>query len=182
MRQPVEIIGSEGELTRDTAKQESAMYMDDYDEDYGDSGWGRFWKNLPPGLKSAALLWIVSLGFGVLHGVTAGISLLLCYPVKVLFYVVNGVLAGYFAINQGHDPGDLARIGAMAGFYLWILPALVYLVFGFLLGISTFGLGFIGVATWLICGPVELAVQMGAGAFGGWFYGRVANVDEEENY
>ncbi len=161
------------------------MYLDDYDdEDFGgpDSGWNHFWKGLHPGLKSAALLWVVSFGFGVLHGATVGVSLLLCYPVQLLFYVANGVLAGYFAVNQGFKVSALPRVGAIAGFFLWILPAIVYLVFGLLLGISTFGVGFIGVATWLVCGPVELAVQMAAGAFGGWFYGRVANVDEEEYY
>ncbi|MGC8838068.1 MAG: hypothetical protein ACP5UM_06590 [Anaerolineae bacterium] len=146
----------------------------DYGTEERKGGPSGFWQGLHPGVRSAVLLWLILLGIAILNTVTGGSSIVFCYPVQVLLYLANGALAGYFALNAGYEVSDLPRIGAIAGFVLWILPALFYLVFGLILGIVTLGVGFLGVASWILCGPVELAVQAACGALGAWLYGRFA--------
>ena len=144
-----------------------------YDFDYDDSPVSAipFWYRLHPAIKSALVFTLFIVGATVLNSLSLGMSLLLCYPLQILIYVANGFLAGYFAIGAHYRRGDLPRIGAIAGALLWILPALLYIIFGVLLGISTLGIGFLSLVTWLVCAPVDLIVQAACGAIGAWLYG-----------
>lgn len=144
---------------------------DPYDENQIDSALG-FWEGLHPGVRSAVIMWVVLIGIGLLNSVTGGTSIVFCYPVQLFLYAANGALGAYFALGSGYDPSDLPQVGAIAGLVGWILPALFYLVFGLILGLVTFGFGFVGVAAWLICGPVDLAIHATCGALGAWLYGR----------
>jgi len=147
--------------------------MDNFDfgEDTlsGDAG---FWEGLHPGVRSAVLLWLFLIGIAILNSLTGGTSIVFCYAVQLLLYVINGALAGYFALNSGYDIPDLPQVGAIAGLVLWVLPALFYLVFDLILGLVTFGLGLLGLASWIVCGPIDLAIQAACGALGAWLYGQ----------
>jgi hypothetical protein len=138
--------------------------------------------SLHPGIRSAVLLWAFLIGIAVLNSFTGGTSVVFCYPVQLLLYVGNGALASYFALNSGYHTAALPRVGAIAGLVAWVLPALFYLVFGFILGLVTFGIGFVGVATWVLCGPVDLAIQVTCGALGAWLYGHFTGEKAGDNY
>jgi hypothetical protein len=153
----------------------------DYREDMVDNAVG-FWERLHPGIRSAVILWAFLIGIAMLNSFTGGTSVVFCYPVQLLLYVGNGALAGYFALNSGYHTTDLPRIGAIAGLVAWVLPALFYLVFGFILGLVTLGIGFLGVATWMLCGPVDLAIQVTCGALGAWLYGHFTGAKAGDNY
>lgn len=151
--------------------------MDDYENwDDGDTarsgGMATFWEGLHPGVRSALWFWLFLLGIAVLNTLTGGGSVVICYPLQLLLYVANGALAARLALAAGYAAVDLPRVGAIAGFVAWILPAVYYLVFDLLLGIFTLGIGLVGVATWVLCGPIELIVQTICGAIGAWLYGR----------
>jgi len=162
--------------------------MGDYFSDrdfYGDDRIGGamgFWERLHPSIRSALILWAFLIGIAVINALTGGTSVVFCYPVQLLLYMANGALAGYFASGSGYRTADLPRIGAIAGFVAWILPALFYLVFGLILGLVTVGIGFLGVAAWLICGPVDLAIQATCGALGAWLYGRFSGASTGDTY
>ena len=47
------------------------------------------------------------------------------------------------------------------------------------LGLVTFGIGFLGLAAWILCGPVDLAIQAICGALGAWLYGRLGGANDE---
>jgi len=147
-------------------------YFSDFSGDDAVGGAMGFWGGLHPGIRSAAIMWVLLMGIAVLHSFTAGASLALCYPVQVLLYVANGALASYFALGSGYHSSDLPRVGAIAGFVAWILPAAYYLVFGIFLGLVTLGIGFVGIAALVLCGPIDLAIHAACGAIGAWLYGR----------
>lgn len=133
-----------------------------------------FWGRLHPGIRSAVILWVFLLVVALVNSLTGGASIVFCYPVQLLLYVGNGALAGFFAVESGYRVEELARAGAVAGLVAWLLPTLYYVVFGLILGLVTLGAGLFGVATWLVCGPVDLVVQAICGAFGAWLYGRLS--------
>jgi len=139
-----------------------------------------YWECLHPGVRSAVILWGFLIGIAVLNSFSAGASVVFSYPVQLILYVANGALAAYFALGQGYQLSDLPRVGIIAGLVAWILPALFYLIFGLILGVVTLGIGFLGVATWVLCGPVDLAIQATCGALGAWLYGRFAGEQRSE--
>ncbi|MBC8492790.1 MAG: hypothetical protein H8D43_03310 [Chloroflexi bacterium] len=157
------------------------LYSEYSEKDVVDSALG-FWGGLYPGIRSAVLLWLFLIGIAVLNSFTAGTSVVFCYPVQLFLYVANGSLAGYFALGSGYHTSDLPRVGAIGGFVAWILPTLFYLVFGFILGVVTLGIGFLGIAVWALCGPIDLAIQATCGALGAWLYGRFAGEQESDWY
>jgi hypothetical protein len=140
------------------------------DEEYS-GGIGRV-SGLPPSFRSAIILWLVVLAIAMLNAFTAGSSIIFTYPGQLLLYVLNGGLAAYFALNEGGQVDDLPRIGALAGFWLWILPALFYIVGSLLLGLFTFGLGWLGIFGFVLCGPIDLAIEAILGMTGAWLYGK----------
>ncbi len=157
--------------------------MDDWSE-YGDieSGRGRL-GGLPASLRAAAILWAVMLGLAIINTFTAGASIIFTYPGQLLLYLFNGGLAAYFALNEGTRQDDLPRLGAIAGFWLWVLPALFYIVGSLLLGLFTFGVGWLGVLGFVLCGPVDLAVEALLGMTGAWLYGKyIGDSDSEDFY
>lgn len=154
-------------------------YLDDYDLDGAGSGFSGVWGNLYPGLRSSLIVWIVLLGLAIFNSLTGGSSAVVCYPVQILIYTANGALAGYFALGSGYSTTDLPRTGAIAGAIGWILPALFYFLVVFLLGVATLGIGFLGLAVWLLCGPIDLAVQASCGAVGAYVYGHFAGGSED---
>ena len=104
-------------------------YWGEDDERNRDAGW---WQGLHPSVRSALIFCTLLLGVALLNAFT-GVSIIICYPVQLLLYVGNGALAGSFALGAGYSATDLPRVGAIAGFAAWILPAIFYLVFGLLL-------------------------------------------------
>jgi hypothetical protein len=150
----------------------------DFDDGYNTQQRGNdFWGGMNPGVRSAMILWVFLGAIAIFHGITGGISAALCYPVQLLLYAANGVMAGYFALNSGYRVADLPRVGAIAGLVAWILPALFFILFDVILGLVTLGVGFLGLATWLLCGPIDLAIQIIAGALGAWLMGRIRGED-----
>lgn len=152
-------------------------WQDNISEDWNDfdpdpSGPGRFGSGLHPGVRSALIVSGVVLLISFINAFTAGTSVIFCYPVQLLIYVGNGALGAYFALNSGYDVYRLPRVGAVAGAVAWILPAAFYLIGSLVLGLFTLGVGFLGVAVWLLCGPVDLAIHVMCAMFGAWLYGR----------
>lgn len=140
------------------------------DEDLIERATG-FWGRVHPGIRSGVLLWALFVAIALMHSLTGGSSAAICYPIQILLYIGNGVLAAYMALGSGFDQTDLPRVGAVAGMVAWVLPAFFYLVFVVILGMATLGIGFVGIATWVLCGPVDLAIQIGCGSLGAWGYG-----------
>ena len=140
------------------------------------------WEGLHPGVRSALIFWVLLLAIALLNSFTGGTSLVFCYPVQVFLYAANGALAAYFALNSGHDAGDLPKIGAIAGLVAWVMPAVYYLIFGLLLGVVTLGMGWlVGAVGWLLCGPIDLAIHAVFAALGAWLYGRFAGGRGDSN-
>lgn len=135
-----------------------------------------FWSRFHPGVRSAIIVGLILTAIAVLNSFTGGTSIIFLYPVQILVYIANGVLAAYLAIRSGYQRADLPKVGAIAGAVGWVLPALFYLIFGLILGIATFGVGFLAVAVWVLCGPIDLAIHAFCGMLGGWLYGRFSGV------
>lgn len=140
------------------------------------------WNRLHPGIRSALALGVVLLGLNILQTLSAGTSLIVCLPIQVMLFGVNGGLAAYFALQSGYHTSDLPRVGVVAGFFGWILPSIFYLIFGVILGLVTFGIGFLGIAAWILCFPISLMTQIILGAGGAWLYGRFAPTSLPEEY
>ena len=136
---------------------------------YDSPGPTGFLSNLPAGVRAGLITGLVLIIAGVISSLTAGAAGVLCFPVLLLFYVGNGALAGHFA--GGGD--DAPKAGALAGLIAWGMSALYYLVVAPLIGLATVGLGFLDIARWVLCGPIDLAVQVLLGALGGWAYSRM---------
>jgi len=147
--------------------QEEWKDMDGGSQDFSASG-----KGLHPGIKSALIVTGVVLTISVINAFTGGTSIIFCYPIQLVIYAGNGALAAYFAQNVGYTPESLPRVGALAGTIAWILPAVFYIVGSLVLGMFTFGLGFLGIAMWLLCGPIDLAIHILCAMAGAWLYGR----------
>lgn len=162
--------------------------MGDYFSDrgfYSDDRVGEavgFWERLHPGIRSALILWTFPIGIAVINSLTGRTSVVFCYPVQLILYMANGALVGHFALGSGYHPSDLPGVGAIAGFVAWIVPTLFYLVFDIILGLVTLGIGFLGIAVWLLCGPIDLVIQAISGAIGGWLYGRFTAAQESHWY
>ena len=157
-------------------------YFSDFSGDDTVGGAVGFWERLHPSIRSALILWSFLIGIAVINSLTGGTSVVFCYPVQLILYVANGALAGHFALGSDYHPSDLPRVGAIAGFVAWTLPALFYLVFDIILGLVTLGIGFLGIAVWVLCGPIDLVIQAICGAIGGWLYRRFAGAQESEWY
>jgi hypothetical protein len=126
--------------------------------------------HLPPSLRAAMLMWTFVGIIAIINTFTAGTSLIFFFPVQLLLYAITGALAARFALNEGYPRDRVPTVGAQAGFFAWILPALVYLLLS-LFGISI-GVGLLGIAAWIVCGPIDLAVQVVMGAIGASLYNR----------
>jgi len=155
-------------------------YFSDFSGDDMGGGAAGFWERLHPSIRSALILWAFLIGIAVINVLTGGTSVVFCYAVQLLLYAANGALAGHFALGSGYQSSDLPSVGAIAGFIAWILPALFYLVFDVILGLVTLGIGFLGLAVWVLCGPIDLVIQVICGAIGGWLYGRSTGAQESE--
>lgn len=130
----------------------------------GGGGFG----GLPPSLRAAMIMWTFVGMVAFINTFTAGTALLLTFPLQLILYMITGALAANFALNDGYEQSGLPTVGAQAGFFNWILPAVIYLVLS-LVGISV-GIGLFGIAAWILCGPIDLGVHVVMGAFGAWFY------------
>ena len=131
-----------------------------------------FGGNLHPGIKSALIVSTIILAISIVNVLTGGSSIILCYPIQLLIYAGNGALGAYFALNSGYPTQAIPRVGAVAGAVAWILPAAFYILGSLVLGVFTFGVGFLGVALWLLCGPVDLAIHVLCAMTGAWLYSR----------
>lgn len=125
-----------------------------------------------PSLRAAVIMWAFLLGISILNSFTLGISFFLCYPVQLVLYLINGYLAGHFALNEGYRKSELPRVGALAGLLAWILPTLYYFIFSVVLGLVTVGIGFFGMAAWILWGPIDFAVYATCGVIGAMIAGR----------
>lgn len=137
---------------------------------------------LHPGIKSALIVSGIVLVISVINALTAGTSVIFCYPVQLIIYGCNGWLGAYFALNSGYSKESLLRVGATAGAVAWILPAAFYVIGSLVLGLFTFGIGFLGTAMLLLCGPVDLAIHVLCAMFGAWLHGRNATPNDPYPY
>lgn len=157
-------------------------YYDDYGDDLGPGdklkGLG---SGLHPSIRSALIIWVALFVIAMLNSFTGGSSILFCYGAQVLVYLGNGVLSGYFALSSGYRSSELAKVGALAGLIGWILPAVFYLIFGLVLGLVAAPIGIFGIALWILCGPVDLAIQVICGLIGAILYGRFGGGGMEED-
>jgi hypothetical protein len=140
------------------------------------------WRKLHPGIRSSLILGAFWLGLTLLQSFSAGFSLLLCFPIHWMLYIANGVLASRLATTSGYQSADMPKVGAIAGLVGWILPALFYLIFHVILGIVTFGVGFFGIATWIIFGPLDLAFQISLAALGAVLFRRYRDAQSDTEY
>lgn len=154
------------------------------DFDPAPSGPNRFGSGLHPGIRSALIVWGIILLISLINAFTAGTSVIFCYPVQLLVYVGNGALGAHFALGSGYDTPSLPQVGAVAGAVAWVLPAAFYFIGSLILGIFTLGIGFFGMAVWLLCGPVDLAIHVMFAMFGAWLYGRYSggSSSNQESY
>ncbi len=129
------------------------------------------WQRTNPAVRSAVLTWVVLTASPIIVAATGGATVALCFPLHVLVYIATGALAAYFALGSGYPVERLPRIGATAGAIGWILPALIAIIAS-VLGIAAWGVGILGIAAWVLCGPLSLAAQVVCGALGAWLYGR----------
>lgn len=149
----------------------------------GGSGRGNgFWGGMHPSLRSAIIVWIFLLAIALVNSLTAGSSIVFCYPVQLLLYVANGALAARFALDSGYAVADLPRVGAFAALLGWLAPALFYFVVGILLGIVTLGAALVGVVLCVACGPIDLAFHAACGALGAYLYGRFSGIPPEPTF
>lgn len=144
--------------------------LENYGKDLSANALG-FWDGLHPGVRSGLIFTVFYVIVALINAFSAGTSIVFCYPVQLVLYVVNGALAGYFASSSEEHSGELAQVGAIAGLSAWVLPAIAYFILGLFFGFATFGIGLISLLGCLICGPVDLAIQALLGALGAWAYG-----------
>lgn len=129
-----------------------------------------FWDRLHPSIKSAALIWLGVLVLQIINVVTVGVSLVIAYPLQLLIYVGNGALAAYIADGDEYPEDEFVRIGAGAGVALSALTWVVYVVLIFVLGVATLGVGWTGLLSCIICGPIDLLVAVLCSALGAWIF------------
>lgn len=146
--------------------------LDEYYDDLPGPRRGRGWHGLPPSLRSALIMWLFLFGIALFNSFTGHTSIIFCYPIQWLLYIANGYVAGRFALDDGASKSELARVGALAGFFAWIMPAVYYVVFSALFGLVTLGVGLVGMVFLLICGPIDLVLHAVFGIFGAWLAGR----------
>jgi hypothetical protein len=113
---------------------------------------------------------------------------LICYPVQLLAYVLNGILAGWQAdltrsvyLRQVGHRGERVRRnlpefikeGALAGLLLAILAAVMYFASTAVVSSLVPLIALVGfIAPWLLV-VVDLVVSTGLGALGGLLYDRL---------
>lgn len=141
------------------------------------SGW--VWGGLITGAILIVLMAINSVAFG-LSSVTGGASLI-CYPIQLLAYLLNGFISGSFeqkrfANNKRLNPltpkPNYLIVGAMGGLVVTIIAAVVYVI------VTTASVALVPPAAGLIGSTLPILIgidaiaAIGLGAIGGFFYGR----------
>lgn len=152
-----------------------------FDHDDFDNVPTGFFGSIPPGVRAGLITGVFLVGAGLISSFTGGTAAVFCFPVLLLIYAGNGALAGYFAGHSGADAADFSKTGAIAGLVAWGFSALYYLVIAPIVGLATIGLGFLDVARWVLCGPIDLAVQVALGALGSWAYGRFSGAGRDSS-
>lgn len=152
-----------------------------FDHDDFDNVPTGFFGSIPPGVRAGLITGVFLVGAGLISSFTGGTAAVFCFPVLLLIYAGNGVLAGYFAGRSGTDAADFPKTGAVAGLVAWGLSALYYLIIAPIIGLATVGLGFLDIARWVLCGPIDLAVQVALAALGAWAYGRFSGAGRDSS-
>lgn len=140
-------------------------------------GW--LWGGLITGAVLIALMAVNSVAFG-LASITGGASLI-CYPVQLIAYLLNGFLSGSFEqrrytnnkrLNPRTPKPNYLVVGALGGLVVTIIAAIVYVV------VTTASVSLVPPAAALIGSTLPILIgldaiaAMGLGAIGGFFYGR----------
>ncbi|RLC91744.1 MAG: hypothetical protein DRI79_02085 [Chloroflexi bacterium] len=153
------------------------------------------WHSIPPWVRAACISFGILAVIFVANGLGASIFAmtgftiaLICYPIQLLAYILNGILAGWQAdltrsvyLRQVGHRGERVRRnlpefikeGALAGLLLAILAAVMYFAgttaVSSLIPLVTL-VGF--TAPWLLV-VVDLVTGTGLGALGGIIYERL---------
>ena len=154
------------------------------------------WDSIPPWVRapfiSFGLLAILFVANGLAVTLFAASAFtfspaMICYPVQLLAYILNGILAGYQADitrskqlrGVGHI-GERVRVnlpnyivnGALAGLVLAILASLIYLASNAVLTTFVPIVAVVGLsAPWLLI-IVDIVAGIGLGMVGAWIYDR----------
>ncbi len=155
------------------------------------------WDRTPAGLRAAlistpillVLFLVNSVGIAIFSSTTVPASLI-CYPIQLLAYVLNGFIAGAQArssynkatrtVGQHHEVvrsrhPNYAAQGALAGVVLGIVGIIVYFLVGAAATTLIPGVGLlltIAAAPMALFLIVDFALCVGAGIIGGLIYGR----------
>jgi hypothetical protein len=135
-----------------------------------------------PGFLAGLIVGALLTVLGLVSSITGGAVAVICLPLMLLIYAGAGVLAGYLSVRSGRGADNLSKMGAIAGLVSWGISAVYYLLIAPLVGFATLGLGLVDVARWLICGPVQVAVQVALGALGAWAFGRFSGARPTDTY
>lgn len=145
------------------------------------------WHDIHPGVRSAFISFGIVLPLFVCNGLAASLfsstsqtTALIFYPIQMLFYFVNGMIAGWQADEtRKADPSGIRRrkipnymaIGAVAGFSLAILAALVYFLADQTASQLLPGLQLTGLLNtpWLYI-AIDIIASVGLGMLGGVVY------------
>lgn len=140
-------------------------------------GW--LWGGLITGAILIVLMAINSVAFG-LSSVTGGASLI-CYPIQLMAYLVNGLISGSFEqkryrnnviLNPRLPKPNYLVVGALGGLVVTIIAAVVYVI------VTTASVALVPPAAGLIGSTLPILIgidaiaAIGLGAIGGFFYGR----------
>jgi hypothetical protein len=157
------------------------------------------WHSIPPWIRGAFISFALMLVLFIVNGI--GLSIfsgtgfapaLICYSEQLVFYAINGMLAGWQAdetralqVRRVGHRGEKVRlnlanylgIGALAGLVLALLAAIAYLITDWALAFIMPGmqiLTLIGMAGpfWMII-VVDILAAMSVGAIGGIIYERM---------
>lgn len=140
-------------------------------------GW--VWGGLITGAILIVLMAVNSVAFG-LSSLTGGASLI-CYPIQLMVYLINGLISGSFEqkrylnnkrLNPLTPKPNYLVVGALGGLIVTIIAAIVYVI------VSTASVSLIPPAATLIGSTLPILIgidaiaAIGLGAIGGFFYGR----------
>ena len=136
--------------------------------------------SVPPFLKASMIVVVGLIVMQVINVMTVGISLIVFYPIQLVIYLGNGALAAHFAKQEGFDDVWVQQ-GALAGLTFGIIEWVIYAILISVLGAITLGLGwFTGGIACLICGPLDILVAVGLGAFGALLLGWITGTKSKE--
>ena len=138
-----------------------------------------WWFNLEPGIRSALIISIFVVIVQLINAFTLGFSFLAMAPVLGFLYLVNGILAAkyyyddrFHRVRRGRST-QAVRQGSIAGFAQSIISWVIYGVIGFLLGLVTFGVGWVGFVGCLVCGPADMIIGVLLSSLGAWLFEKV---------